>query len=125
VGQVPGAAKEDDTVDLALCAVPLSRALPAAARLSKPAGLDNKAAVSGQRRPRICIPVYQSLALTRCRYNKVMLILLVLLLVLLFAGLGFALHFLWILAVIFFVFWLAGVALGRGESAGNHHFYRW
>jgi hypothetical protein len=59
VGQVPGAAKEDDTVDLALCAVPLSRALPAAARLSKPAGLDNKAAVSGQRRPRICIPVYQ------------------------------------------------------------------
>ncbi len=50
---------------------------------------------------------------------------LVLLLVLLLAGLGFALHFLWILALFFFVFWLAGVALGRGESAGNHRFYRW
>jgi hypothetical protein len=61
----------------------------------------------------------------RSRYNLFVLILLVLLLVLLFAGLGFALHFLWILAVIFLVFWLAGVALGRGESAGNHHFYRW
>ena len=44
-----------------------------------------------------------------------MLILFVLLLVLLFAGLGFALHLLWILAAIFLVFWLAGVALGRGE----------
>jgi hypothetical protein len=53
------------------------------------------------------------------------LILLILLLVLLFAGLGFALHVLWILAVIFFIFWLAGVAFGRGESAGNHHFYKW
>jgi hypothetical protein len=28
-------------------------------------------------------------------------------------------------AVIFFVFWLAGVALGRGESTGRHRFYRW
>jgi hypothetical protein len=66
-----------------------------------------------------------SLELPGSRYNLVMLILLLLLIVLLFAGLGFALHFLWILAVIFFVFWLAGVAFGRGESAGNHHFYRW
>ena len=47
-----------------------------------------------------------------------MLIFLVLLLVLLFAGLGFALHFLWILAVLFLVFWLAGVALGRGGAPG-------
>ncbi|MGD0808966.1 MAG: hydrophobic protein [Acidimicrobiales bacterium] len=54
-----------------------------------------------------------------------MLILLLLLLVLIFAGVGIAVHFLWILAVIFFVFWLAGVALGRGESAGRHRFYRW
>ena len=54
-----------------------------------------------------------------------MLILFVFLLVLLFAGLGFALHFLWILAVIFLLFWLAGVALGRGESAGSHRFYKW
>jgi hypothetical protein len=58
-------------------------------------------------------------------YNETMLILLLLLLVLLFAGFGFAVHFLWILAVIFLVFWLAGVALGRGESAGRHRFYRW
>jgi hypothetical protein len=65
------------------------------------------------------------LDLSRSRYNLVVLIFLILLLVLLFAGLGFALHFLWILAVIFLVFWLAGVALGRGESAGNHHFYKW
>jgi hypothetical protein len=65
------------------------------------------------------------LGLIRWRYNTFVLIFLVLLLVLLFAGLGFAIHFLWILAVVFLVFWLAGVALGRGESAGNHHFYRW
>jgi hypothetical protein len=58
-------------------------------------------------------------------YNVTMLILLLLLLVLLFAGVGIAVHFLWILAVIFFIFWLAGVALGRGESAGRHRFYRW
>lgn len=58
-------------------------------------------------------------------YSAHMLILLLLLLVLIFAGVGIAVHFLWILAVIFFVFWLAGVALGRGESAGRHRFYRW
>jgi hypothetical protein len=54
-----------------------------------------------------------------------MLIVLLLLLVLIFAGVGVAVHFLWILAAIFAVFWLAGVALGRGESSGRHHFYRW
>ncbi len=54
-----------------------------------------------------------------------MVILLVFLLVLLFAGLGFALHFLWIAAVVFFVFWLVGLAFGRGESSGSHRFYRW
>lgn len=53
------------------------------------------------------------------------LILLALLLVLLFFGLGFALHVLWVVAVIFFVVWLIGLALGRGESAGRHRFYRW
>ena len=61
----------------------------------------------------------------RLGIKKNMLILLLLLLVLLFAGIGFAAHVLWVLAVIFFVFWLAGVALGRGESAGRHRFYRW
>jgi hypothetical protein len=54
-----------------------------------------------------------------------MVILLVLLLVLIFAGAGFALHVLWVVAVVFFAFWLIGVALGRGERAGNHKFYKW
>ena len=54
-----------------------------------------------------------------------MIILLALLVVLLFVGLGFAVHLLWIAAVIFFFIWLVGFALGRGESAGRHHFYRW
>jgi hypothetical protein len=54
-----------------------------------------------------------------------LLILLFLLLVLILAGAGFALHVLWIAAVIFAVFWLVGVALGRGESAGSRRFYRW
>ena len=54
-----------------------------------------------------------------------LLILLLLLLVLILAGAGFAVHVLWIAAVIFAVFWLVGVALGRGESAGSRRFYRW
>jgi hypothetical protein len=54
-----------------------------------------------------------------------MLILVALLLVLILAGAGFALHILWIAAVVLFVMWLVGVALGRGESAGSHRFYRW
>jgi hypothetical protein len=52
-------------------------------------------------------------------------ILLALLIVLLFAGLGFASHLLWIVAVAFLVLWLVGLAVGRGESAGQHRFYRW
>jgi hypothetical protein len=27
--------------------------------------------------------------------------------------------------VILFVAWLIGLVLGRGESAGRNHFYRW
>ncbi|HEX3794369.1 MAG TPA: hypothetical protein VHV57_07705 [Acidimicrobiales bacterium] len=54
-----------------------------------------------------------------------MLLVLLLLIVLLFFGAGFALHLLWIAAVVFFVFWLIGAALGRGETAGRHKFYRW
>jgi len=57
--------------------------------------------------------------------GRSMVLLLVLLIVLLFAGLGFALHILWIAAVIFALFWLVGAALGRGETAGRHRFYRW
>ncbi len=54
-----------------------------------------------------------------------MLLILALLLVFLFFGLGFAIHLLWIVAVIFAVLWLIGFAVGRGESAGRHRFYRW
>jgi hypothetical protein len=55
----------------------------------------------------------------------IMLLLLALLIVVLFFGLGFALHILWVAAVIFLVIWIVGYALGRGESAGRHRFYRW
>lgn len=54
-----------------------------------------------------------------------MVILLALLLVLLFAGLGFTLHILWVVAAVLLVVWLVGLALGSGESAGRHRFYRW
>jgi hypothetical protein len=55
------------------------------------------------------------------------LILLVLLLALLLGGLGFAVHALWIVAVILFVFWLAGFAFSRGEGSGasRRGWYRW
>lgn len=54
-----------------------------------------------------------------------MILLLALLLVLLFFGLGFTAHLLWIVAVVLLVLWLVGLAVGRGESAGRHRFYRW
>jgi hypothetical protein len=54
-----------------------------------------------------------------------MVLFLALLLVLIFFGAGFALHLLWAAAVILLVLWLVGAALGRGESAGRHRFYRW
>jgi hypothetical protein len=57
--------------------------------------------------------------------ESIVVILLLLLLVLILAGAGFAVHLLWILAVVFALFWLIGVALGRGETSGNHRFYRW
>ena len=53
-----------------------------------------------------------------------MIILLVLLFVLLFFGLGFAAPLLWVVAAIVFFVWVIGLALGRGSS-GRHHFYRW
>lgn len=54
-----------------------------------------------------------------------MLLILALLLVLVLFGAGFALHVLWIAAVVFAVVWIVGFALGRGEGAGRHHFDRW
>jgi hypothetical protein len=52
-------------------------------------------------------------------------ILLVLLLALILGGLGFAVHALWIIAVIVFLAWLVGFGLGRGESAGVGGRRRW
>lgn len=54
-----------------------------------------------------------------------MVLLLAFLLVLLFFGLGFASHLLWIVAIVLLVLWLVGFAVGRGESAGSHRFFRW
>jgi hypothetical protein len=54
-----------------------------------------------------------------------MVLLLLLLIVPLCAGAGFTLHLLWVIAVIFALFRLIGAALGRGEAAGRHRFYRW
>jgi hypothetical protein len=49
------------------------------------------------------------------------LVLLILLLALLFAGLGFAVHLLWVLAVIFAVIWVVGFAFRSGEGAHRYH----
>jgi hypothetical protein len=57
--------------------------------------------------------------------EKTMVLVLALLLVLLFFGLGFTAHLLWVVAAVLLVLWLVGAAIGRGESAGSHRFYRW
>jgi Flp pilus assembly protein TadB len=44
------------------------------------------------------------------------LIFVFLLVALVFVGVGFVLHYLWILAGVFFVFWLAGFAFARGQK---------
>ena len=36
-----------------------------------------------------------------------------------FLGAGFAVHLLWIVAVVFFVCWLAGFAFARGQRRGS------
>lgn len=55
--------------------------------------------------------------------SNVLVILLGLLLVALFLGLGFAIHALWIVAVVFFIAWIAGFAFRSGE--GSRRWYRW
>jgi hypothetical protein len=50
------------------------------------------------------------------------LLLVVLLLALLFGGLGFAVHFFWVLAVVFAIAWAAGFGFRRGRSTFRH---RW
>jgi hypothetical protein len=47
------------------------------------------------------------------------LIFVFLLAALVFFGTGFLFHFLWILALVFFVFWLAGYAFARGGRRGS------
>ena len=54
-----------------------------------------------------------------------MVLILALLLVLILFGAGFAVHLLWIAALVFLVLWVVGFAIGRGEGAGTHKFYRW
>jgi hypothetical protein len=53
------------------------------------------------------------------------LILVVLLLALLLGGVGFAAHFLWIVAAVVLVFWLAGFAMSGGRAEGRRGWYRW
>ena len=55
------------------------------------------------------------------------LILLVLLLALLLGAGGFAVHTLWIVALVVLFVWVLGFALARGEVAGgrNARWYRW
>jgi hypothetical protein len=53
------------------------------------------------------------------------ILILALLLVLILFGAGFAVHLLWVAAALFLVLWLVGFAIGRGEGAGSHRFYRW
>lgn len=53
------------------------------------------------------------------------LILVVLLLALILGSLGFAVHLLWFVAVVVFLFWLAGFAFGRGRTTGTRGWYRW
>jgi hypothetical protein len=50
------------------------------------------------------------------------LVIFVLLLALIFAGAGFAVHLLWVFAVILAVLWLAGFAFRSGE---NSRWYHW
>ena len=69
----------------------------------------------------------RSTATARHEYEGAFLviILLALLVVLMVAGLSFAVHLLWILAVVFLALWVVGLAMGRGERAGQHRFYKW
>ena len=53
------------------------------------------------------------------------MILLALVVIALFFGLGFAVHLLWIVAVVALALWVLGLAIGRGASTGIRRFYRW
>lgn len=51
------------------------------------------------------------------------LLLLVLLLAIIFAGVGFAIHFLWIIAAVVLIFWLAGFAFRSGSGGGRWYYW--
>lgn len=53
-----------------------------------------------------------------------MAIILLAILVLILFGAGFAIHLLWIAAVVFAVVWVATFALGRGEGASRRSLRR-
>ena len=46
-------------------------------------------------------------------------ILVLLIIAVILAGVGFAIHLLWIIAAIFFVCWLAGYGFARGQRRGG------
>lgn len=50
-------------------------------------------------------------------------LLLVLLLAVLLAGVGFALHFLWIIAAVVFIAWIAGFAFRSGAGGGRWYYW--
>ncbi|MDQ1401712.1 MAG: hypothetical protein QOG03_28 [Actinomycetota bacterium] len=51
------------------------------------------------------------------------LVLLILLLALLFGGMGFAMHWLWIIAVVLLVVWALGFVMRSADGGGR--WYRW
>jgi hypothetical protein len=54
------------------------------------------------------------------------LIVLVLLIALVFGGLGFAAPMFWFVAVVVFIAWIVGFGVARGAGAGgNARWYRW
>jgi hypothetical protein len=53
------------------------------------------------------------------------LILLVLLLAILLGAVGFAVHLLWIIALVVLVLWLLGFLVRVGEGGSRSRWYRW
>ena len=52
------------------------------------------------------------------------IVLAALLLAVIFAGLGFAVHLLWVVAVILLVLWVVGWLIGTAEGGGRRRWYR-
>ncbi|OHV31759.1 MULTISPECIES: hypothetical protein [Pseudofrankia] len=53
------------------------------------------------------------------------LIVAVLILALLFGGLGFAVHALWIVALVVFAAWVLGFFMRSASGSGSSRWYRW